>query len=1021
MKFNKVILLAFIMLAIFTIGATCASDINETSDDLTFCEEIDEDSILNVESSAGDEVIGAGEGSFSDIQSMIDRALPGDTIVLSGNYLGTGTEITVKKELTIDGNNSKLDANAKSRIFNIEASNVVLKNLILVNANSPSFGGAVYWMGDNGNILNCQFENNKANDGGAVYYRGSNGIIENSTFLKNSAKYNGAVYMNSLNAKVTDCRFTENVASNSAGALGWVIKGGGVVSNSIFSKNSALYGGAIYINNATNFRIESSEFGDNVATLNGGAVYWDGGNRGTVTDSVFNKNRAKKYGGAIYADESDNIIISSNRFINCSSVEWGGAVYCVNPVSENLTVSDCNFEECSAQAGGAIRLFSAKGIIFGCSFLKCSSDYSGGAIFYSSNGTSSIFGCSFVSCSVEYGGGSAIYWDQENGKIENSSFINNNAEYAYTIATIGNIQVRNCKVIDKTISDMDDVIDGNRYNCNFVEKLTSKSDATTLTDSIPIWDEIIIVPMVYDQHALVYGDAELFINNKSMGTFKIGEKISFTPQELGTYNVSIKYAGDKNYLTSQSVNTTFEVTKITPKIDISYQDIEYGKNENIVVTLPKNVTGNATLTLTKNGQVINKSSFNLTGNVVSRIFSNLTLGVYNVTFEYSGDSYHFEGSNSILFVVRPIVRIQQDVVVGNTVDVYVDLINATGRIKLSVDGDDPISGYIVNNEFKDILPTDAFAYGIHAVTFEYIGDSIDKNVFSYWNSKTNTLDPVKYHMYLAPIIIVNNQDRVYSDDNGVIVLEFPQNATGTVDVEVYVDGYVGEFRHFVVNIVNGIARIDLSEFKDGNYNFVFRYSGDSKYAPFSKESVAILHNNVPARISANDLSIAYTSGKTYSVTVLTKTGKGVAGVTVLFSVNGISVGSAVTNANGVSSIKVSMAPGSYRITSKVGGISEVKTLKVNKILTLKSVNVKKSAKSLVLTASLAKVDGKYLKGKKITFKFNGKKYAAKTNKRGVAKITIKKSVLKKLKAGKKVAYQASYLKETVKRSVKIKK
>ena len=89
-------------------------------------------------------------------------------------------------------------------------------------------------------------------------------------------------------------------------------------------------------------------------------------------------------------------------------------------------------------------------------------------------------------------------------------------------------------------------------------------------------------------------------------------------------------------------------------------------------------------------------------------------------------------------------------------------------------------------------------------------------------------------------------------------------------------------------------------------------------------------------------------------------------------------------------------------------------------LALKTIKVKKSAKKLVLQATL-KQGNKALSGKKITFKFNGKKYTAKTNKKGIAKVTIKKSVLKKLKAGKKVTYQVTYLKDTVKRSVKVKK
>ena len=42
-------------------------------------------------------------------------------------------------------------------------------------------------------------------------------------------------------------------------------------------------------------------------------------------------------------------------------------------------------------------------------------------------------------------------------------------------------------------------------------------------------------------------------------------------------------------------------------------------------------------------------------------------------------------------------------------------------------------------------------------------------------------------------------------------------------------------------------------------------------------------------------------------------------------------------------------------------------------------------------------------------------------KKGVAKVTIKKKVLKKLKVGKKVKYQASYGKIVAKKTVKVKK
>ena len=113
--------------------------------------------------------------------------------------------------------------------------------------------------------------------------------------------------------------------------------------------------------------------------------------------------------------------------------------------------------------------------------------------------------------------------------------------------------------------------------------------------------------------------------------------------------------------------------------------------------------------------------------------------------------------------------------------------------------------------------------------------------------------------------------------------------------------------------------------------------------------------------------------------------------------------------------------GTYSIEIRYKGASTKNKVVVNHLVSLKLVSVKKSDKKLVLAASLAKVNGKYLKNKKITFKFDGKKYTAKTDKKGVAKVTIKSSVLKKLKVGKKVTYQATYSKDTVKKTVKVKK
>ena len=81
----------------------------------------------------------------------------------------------------------------------------------------------------------------------------------------------------------------------------------------------------------------------------------------------------------------------------------------------------------------------------------------------------------------------------------------------------------------------------------------------------------------------------------------------------------------------------------------------------------------------------------------------------------------------------------------------------------------------------------------------------------------------------------------------------------------------------------------------------------------------------------------------------------------------------------------------------------------------KNISVKKS-KKYTITVTL----NKKVKGKFVYVSFNGKVYKAKTNAQGIAKITIKKSVLKKL-AGKKVKYQVISGNSLKNKTVKIKK
>ena len=292
--------------------------------------------------------------------------------------------------------------------------------------------------------------------------------------------------------------------------------------------------------------------------------------------------------------------------------------------------------------------------------------------------------------------------------------------------------------------------------------------------------------------------------------------------------------------------------------------------------------------------------------------------------------------------------------------------------------------------------------GNYKYVINYSGDS---KYSSFEN--TGSIDVAKPD----PEIVIPPLDKPSED--GSVAIKLPSDATGTVTLVI--DGKAYSFP-----VVNGVANVYMPELNDGNYNYSITYSGDGKYSPFTTGGNL---NIIAPKITAKNTAVQYSAKGKYSVTVYGTDGKVATGAEVIFKISGKQVAKVKTNDNGVASYVVTKNPGKYKIQATALGKSVTKTLTVKHIVTLKTVTLKKSAKKLTLQASLAKVNGKYLKKKTIIFKINGKKVAtAKTNSKGVAKITIKNpNVVKKLKVGKKVTYQATYLKDTVKKTAKIKK
>ena len=330
--------------------------------------------------------------------------------------------------------------------------------------------------------------------------------------------------------------------------------------------------------------------------------------------------------------------------------------------------------------------------------------------------------------------------------------------------------------------------------------------------------------------------------------------------------------------------------------------------------------------------------------------------------------------------------------------------------------------------------------GVNVTVYEITIQDEDLNVV--FNQTTD-------ETYVCPVLEGNSTGRLYwifvenpgnetvypsIDARSFIVFEFKSNITFSIPsdispaqpfvIDIKLDDDAGgnltafiDSNEYSANIINGSAQINVSGLSDGAKTLTYRYSGDGKYESANGTfNFTVL--TTPKLTGNANINMLYMDGTQYTVRAFDEYGNAAAGEYVSFTVGKKTV-KVKTDKNGYASFKITYVPGSYKITATYKTASVTNTITVKQILKSKNKKVKKSAKKLVLKASLKKVKGKYLKKKVIKFKFKGKTYKAKTNKKGVAKVKIKKKVLSKLKKGKKYKVKVTYLKTSLTAKVKV--
>ena len=279
--------------------------------------------------------------TFDDLSLLINGTPEGGILVLDDDYKftnGSNNGIVISKAITIDGAGHILDGNKSSRIFNITADNVVLKNINFINGDAIGSyvhnnygGGALYWNASNGFVENCNFTNNQDY---TTEYPEDITIIEDGkvivipSAIPAGAKTceGGAIRWIGDNGTVKDCRFTEN-------QVGYANHGGAVYWNGDYGK------------------IINSEFHDNFAWV-GAAIYWSG-NYGTLLSSnlflIYHDEYREPFKDRVMYWDGDNASIKDSILINadihgsnitCDYNFWGDTVDNPNRITKPDNVNN---------------------------------------------------------------------------------------------------------------------------------------------------------------------------------------------------------------------------------------------------------------------------------------------------------------------------------------------------------------------------------------------------------------------------------------------------------------------------------------------------------------------------------------------------------------------------------------------------------------------------------------------------------------------------------------------------------
>ena len=759
--------------------------------------------------------------------------------------------------------------------------------------------GAVATIGD-ATISDSYFVNNSGRWGGALSVMGGESSsatnfidIDGTKFVNNSALYGGAMFVWGSNYSISNSVFDNNSAfgkgnmtpnNNNGGAL--VVTQGnipisGTIINSNFTNNKAQYGGAAWINEGT-IDISNSNFINNTATVEAGAIGFEPAYTkitATVYATNFINNTAGVDGGAIYSN--GDLRISDSDFDN-NKAQKADIIY--SNINGLLNINGNNYSNYTENKAPIINLAGIETI---------SSD-SGVIITVLDNKTVNVCYGDVVTLHAIITVDGVLVANQDlsfsvyNGEdvvvCKANSLLNGSYVATYKIND----------VINKTVSI---VYDGPEVHINTGILNVSKAnpDLTVGALNITVGDlEIITVTGPKDATGLI----TLTLNGIDyiLPIYNGEAKFYFQDLAYGTYDVSASYSGDNHYVAAEN-STVFKVDKVLANLKINVEDITFGENGLVIITLPSDIDGSI-VTVNVNGKVYPVDIENGFGKLPLR---ELDAGDYTISAVFAGNDKYLPGvSNALLTVSKAdpalnvlISDVGYDGVFNiNVALTGVDAIGLNGNVIVTVNNKD-YSVNIVNG--KGTAVGVKLAAGTYDFTAAWAG-----------NDNYNAVgDSGKFSVAKVDSIIDVAVSDIKVGEDAVISVKLLSDATGSVTVTV-------NGKDYTETVVNGVANVKVADLKAGTYDVAVKYSGDNNYnAAVATSSFTVSKVDSTMDVTVNDIVFG---GDLIVDAVLPVDATG----EVVITVNGVDYHVSIENGKATGTIS-GLAAGDYTVAIKYVG------------------------------------------------------------------------------------------------------